>query len=79
MKREEITVIVKKILSETTGVEEHEIKPFAHFREDLGVSPFETAEVFSKIEQHFKISLPKNSIRTILEVNQLIDLIEEEI
>lgn len=79
MNREQITVIVKKILSETTGVEEHEFKPNTQFREDLGISSFELAHALSQIEQHFNISLPKTSLRTVLEVTQLIDLVEEEL
>lgn len=79
MDREHILQEVKHIVSEVTGVEESEIKLYAQLKEDLGIPALELAEIFTRIEQKFDISLPKDSVRTIEGVDQLIDRIEEEL
>lgn len=78
MDRENILTRVKQICSEITGVEENEIKLRASFKDDLAIPPLELAEVLAKVEHAFEIVLPKDSIRMIKRVQDLVEVIEEE-
>lgn len=72
-------VDIKNIISETLGVEEHQIVADAHFYKDLNAEKIEVGDLLIKIIQKYKLEFNTNSINNIQTVEDLLNLINENI
>ncbi|GAP93447.1 putative acyl carrier protein [Rosellinia necatrix] len=54
------------------------IKPTAHFANDLGLDSLDTVEVVMAIEEEFSIEIPDKAADAILSVNQAVDYIVQQ-
>ena len=57
--------ILKKIVAEVMGADPDELTPDTLFIEDLGADSLDICRILMKIEEEFKVVLPKDSISTI--------------
>lgn len=71
----EITAKVHEIIGSSLGVSLEEIKPGAHFIEDLGADSLDIVELVMLIEKEFKIEIPDEDAEKIWTVQDSIDYI----
>ncbi|HYA21673.1 MAG TPA: acyl carrier protein [Thermoproteota archaeon] len=70
---------VKKVLAETLGVDEAEVKRDSRFVEDLGVESLDTVEIVAALEEEFDIEIPDEDAERNVTVGQAIDYIEDKL
>lgn len=79
MSDEEIYAKVKKIISETLGVDEKEVKPESKLVDDLGVDSIGMLDLLLKFEDEFNISIPDQDAEKITMVQDIIDYLKARI
>ncbi|KAI0190657.1 putative acyl carrier protein [Xylaria flabelliformis] len=76
LKREEVEGRIMGILAGFDKVNDpSNIKPTAHFSNDLALDSLDTVEVVMAIEEEFSIEIPDKEADTIHSVNQAVDYI----
>ncbi len=70
---------VKKVLAETLGIDESEVKRDSKFVEDLGVESLDTVEIVAALEEEFDIDIPDEDAEKNVTVGQAIDYIEDKL
>jgi acyl carrier protein len=76
---EEVYEKVKKIVSETLGVDEKEVKPESKLVDDLGVDSIGMLDLLLKFEDEFNISIPDQDAERIIRVQDIIDYLKTKI
>ncbi|OGX19910.1 MAG: acyl carrier protein [Omnitrophica WOR_2 bacterium RBG_13_44_8] len=76
---EEIYEKVKKMISETLGVDEKEVKPEAKLVDELGVDSIGMLDLLLKFEDEFNISIPDQDAEKITRVQDIIDYLKTKI
>ena len=66
---------VKHIIVEQLGVDEAEVKPEAHFVDDLGADSLDTVELVMAFEEEFGIEIPDEDAEKLTTVKQVIEYI----
>ncbi|MCX5794720.1 MAG: acyl carrier protein [Elusimicrobia bacterium] len=66
---------VKKIIVEQLGVDASEVKPEAHFVNDLGADSLDTVELVMALEEEFDMEIPDDQAEKIQTVGQAVDYI----
>ena len=66
---------VKKIIVEQLGVDAAEVKPEAHFVNDLGADSLDTVELVMALEEEFDMEIPDDQAEKIQTVGQAVDYI----
>ena len=67
---------VKHIIVEQLGVDEAEVKPEAHFVDDLGADSLDTVELVMAFEEEFGIEIPDEDAEKITRVKEAIEYID---
>jgi len=67
---------VKNIIVEQLGVDEKEVKPEAHFVDDLGADSLDVVELVMALEEEFKLEISDEDAEKLTTVKQAIDYIE---
>jgi acyl carrier protein len=76
---EEVYEKVKKIISETLGVDEKEVKPGSRLVDELGVDSIGMLDLLLKFEDEFNISIPDQDAEKITRVQDIIDYLKTRI
>jgi acyl carrier protein len=66
---------ILKSISDYLGIED--VNPDQYFYDDLNLEPLDFADLILKIEQEYKITIPKEEISKILKVEDLVKIIED--
>lgn len=69
---------VKEIIVEKLGVNAEQVKPEAHFVDDLGADSLDQVELVMAFEEEFGIEIPDTDAEKIGSVNSAIKYIEEK-
>ncbi len=67
---------VKKIIVEQLGVDEDEVKPEAHFVDDLGADSLDVVELVMALEEEFGLEISDEDAEKLTTVQQAIAYIE---
>ncbi|RKZ32471.1 acyl carrier protein [bacterium] len=70
---------VKELIVEKLGVSEDQIKPEAHFIDDLGADSLDTVELVMALEENFDIEIPDEEAEKLTTVGSAIKFIEEKL
>jgi len=76
---EEVYEKVKKIISETLGVDEKEVKSGSRLVDELGVDSIGMLDLLLKFEDEFNISIPDQDAEKITRVQDIIDYLKTRI
>ena len=68
---------VKKVIVEQLDVPEEEVKPEAHFVDDLGADSLDVVELVMGLEEEFDIEIPDEDAEKIRTVKDAIDYIDK--
>ncbi len=68
---------VKSIITEQLGVDESEVKPEAHFIDDLGADSLDTVELVMALEEEFGIEISDEDAEKIQTVGDVVKYIDE--
>jgi acyl carrier protein len=68
---------VRKIIVDQLGVDAAEVKPEAHFVDDLGADSLDTVELVMALEEEFGIEIPDEDAEKITRVKDAIEYIEK--
>ena len=68
---------VRKIIVDQLGVDAGEVKPEAHFVDDLGADSLDTVELVMALEEEFGIEIPDEDAEKITRVKDAIEYIEK--
>jgi acyl carrier protein len=66
---------VKHIIVEQLGVDEAEVKPEAHFVDDLGADSLDVVELVMALEEEFTLEISDEDAEKLTTVKQVIDYI----
>ena len=69
---------VKKVIVEQLDVPEEEVKPEAHFVDDLGADSLDVVELVMGLEEEFDIEIPDEDAEKITRVQEAVSYIEEK-
>lgn len=69
----------RQIVARQLTVKEDEVKPEAHFIEDLGADSLDTVELVMALEEEFGIEIPDEDAEHILTVGKLVDYLEQKL
>ena len=69
---------VKKVIVEQLDVPEEEVKPEAHFVDDLGADSLDVVELVMGLEEEFDIEIPDEDAEKITRVQEAVNYIEEK-
>ena len=64
---------VKNIIVEQLGVDEKEVKPEAHFVDDLGADSLDVVELVMALEEEFKLEISDEDAEKLTTVKQAVD------
>ncbi len=70
---------VKELIVEKLGVSEDQIKPEAHFIDDLGADSLDTVELVMALEENFDIEIPDEDAEKLTTVGSAVDYIEKKL
>lgn len=79
MSDEELYAKVKKIIADSLGVEEGEVKPDSKLVDDLGVDSIGMLDLLLKFEDEFNISIPDQDAEKITKIQDIIDYLKSKI
>ncbi|MDA8199624.1 MAG: acyl carrier protein [Thermaerobacter sp.] len=68
---------VKEIIVDQLGVEEDEVRPEAHFIEDLGADSLDIVELVMALEEEFGLEIPDEDAEKIATVTDAVDYIRD--
>ena len=66
---------VTALIVEQLGVDAAEVKPTAHFVNDLGADSLDTVELVMALEEEFNVEIPDEVAEKITTVGQAIDFV----
>lgn len=66
-----------EIIAEQLAVEEEEVVPEAHFRDDLGADSLDQVDMITALEEEFDLSIPDEDAESILTVMDAIEYIRK--
>ena len=66
---------VKSIIVEQLGVDEAEVKPEAHFVDDLGADSLDVVELVMALEEEFSLEISDEDAEKLTTVKQVIEYI----
>lgn len=72
----DIEAKVKAIIVDQLGVNESDVKPEAHFVDDLGADSLDTVELVMKFEEDFDIEIPDEDAEKIQTVQDATEYIK---
>jgi acyl carrier protein len=64
---------MRKYIAEQLGIEEEEITPDTHFKEDLGANSLDLLELVMALEDEYDIEIPADEIEGIETIQDVID------
>jgi acyl carrier protein len=67
---------VQKIVAEQLGVDEVQVKPEAHFANDLGADSLDSVELVMALEEEFDIEIPDDAAEKLTTVQSAVDFIK---
>lgn len=70
---------VKQVIVDQLGVEQAEVKPEAHFVNDLGADSLDTVELIMALEDAFEIEIPDDDAEQLQSVGQVVAYIESHL
>ena len=70
---------VKEIIVDQLGVEEDEVRPEAHFIEDLGADSLDIVELVMALEEEFGLEIPDEDAEKIATVTDAVDYIRDHV
>ena len=76
---EDIEAKIKELIVEKLGVSEDQIKPEAHFIDDLGADSLDTVELVMALEENFDIEIPDEDAEKLTTVGAAIDYIKSKL
>lgn len=76
MENMDIEQRVKNIIVEQLGVEDSEVKPEAHFINDLGADSLDTVELVMAVEEEFGVEISDEDAEKAQTVKDLIDYVK---
>ncbi len=65
------------IIAEQLGVDDSEVKPEAHFIDDLGADSLDTVELVMALEEEFGLEIPDEEAEKITTVKRALDYVAE--
>ena len=68
---------VKHIIVEQLGVDEDEVKPEAHFVDDLGADSLDVVELVMALEEEFSLEISDEDAEKLTTVKQAIEYIKQ--
>jgi acyl carrier protein len=68
---------VKHIIVEQLGVDEDEVKPEAHFVDDLGADSLDVVELVMALEEEFSLEISDEDAEKLTTVKQAIEYIQQ--
>ena len=68
---------IKQVIADVTGRSVEELKPEAHFFNDLGVDSIKAIELTVAIERRYRISIRDEQIPTISNIKQAVELVKQ--
>jgi len=68
---------VKHIIVEQLGVDEGEVKPEAHFVDDLGADSLDVVELVMALEEEFSLEISDEDAEKLTTVKQAIEYIKQ--
>lgn len=74
----EIKTKIYQIIAEHSGAGSEEIRPDAHFADDLNIGELELAEIIATVKKRFQIEPSPESSKGIKTVGDLINLVFDE-
>jgi len=77
MSEENLEQEIKQVISDVTGRSVEELKPDAHFFNDLGVDSIKAIEITVAIERHFKVRVRDEQIPQITNIGQAIEVVRQ--
>jgi acyl carrier protein len=75
----ELDAKLKKIIAEQLMVEESQLKPEAHFIDDLGADSLDTVEMVMEIEDAFDIEVPDEDAEKMATVGDAINYVKSKV
>jgi len=70
---------VKDIISGHSGVEKEAITIDSHLQEDLNLDPLSITDIIVRIEEKFKIEIPKDNIVNLTSISDIVEFIEDKL
>ncbi|MCD6594687.1 acyl carrier protein [bacterium] len=70
---------VKELIVEKLGISEDQIKPEAHFIDDLGADSLDTVELVMALEENFDIEIPDEDAEKLITVGAAVDYIQKKL
>ena len=70
---------VRPIVASQLKIKEDEVKPEAHFIEDLGADSLDTVELVMALEEEFGIEIPDEDAERLLTVGKLVDYLDQKL
>lgn len=70
---------VKHIIVEQLGVDEGEVRPEAHFVDDLGADSLDRVELIMALEEEFKLDISDEEAEKLTTVGKAIEYIESHV
>jgi acyl carrier protein len=75
--RDEIEKELKTLLCNIVELEPEDIKPNAHFFQDLGIDSIKAIEITVAIEKKFKVSIREEDVEKITTLAKAVDIISD--
>ncbi len=79
MSQEEIFNKVKTIVAEQLETDASDVKPEAHFANDLNADSLDTVELVMALEEEFEIEIPDDAAEKITTVQEAVDYISDRL
>ncbi len=70
---------IRFLISDELGVEESEVLPDSHLREDLNAEPLSLADLMVKIEKNFSVKIPEGQSTKFETVADIADFVSDQI
>lgn len=71
--------LVTEIIVEQLGVEADEVKPEAHFIDDLGADSLDTVELIMALEEKFDTEIPDEEAEKMTKVEDVLNYIKNNV
>lgn len=79
MERQELEVVVRRIVSGVLSIDEESIKDDSSFVQDLSFDELDFVEMLMDLEDHFNIAIPDDEAEPVDTFRKMVDLVEEKI
>jgi len=68
---------IRQIIADASGRSIEELKPEAHFFNDLGIDSIKAIEITVAIEKRYRISVRDDQIKQIFNIKQAVEVVRE--